>query len=262
MDVANNPEQPLIARGQILAALKSALEPRDDVYAMWESGAAAFGRVDEWSDIDVEFDVRDDRVAEVFAAVERALETLSPIDLKYKTPHLPWQGISQMFYRLRNASRYLLVDTAVIQHSAPEKLLTREIHGQAVFHFDKANVSQIQPLHQDEWSARLRDRIASLPVIFEMYQILTLKELNRGNTLEALSFYNGYTLRPLVEVLRIRYDPTRYDFHTRYVHYDLPADIVHRLESLFFVAGADDIRTKRALAEEWFFETLEQIRLA
>ncbi len=104
---------------------------------------------------------------------------------------------------------------------------------------------------------RLRDRIASLRVTFEMYQILTLKELNRGNTLEALAFYNGYTLRPLVEVLRMRHDPTRHNFHTRYIHYNLPADVVQKLEPLFFVANADDIRAKRAQAETWFYETLD-----
>jgi hypothetical protein len=255
-------KQPLLTREPILAALQAALEPLDYVYAMWEGGAAASGRLDEWSDIDVQFDVDDARVADTFAVVERALETLSPIDLKYQTPQLPWQGISQWFYRLKNASQYLLLDVAVIQHSAPDKLLTSEIHGQAVFYFDKANVSRVAPLDWGDLNARLRNRIASPRVTFEMYQILTLKELNRGNALEALAFYSGYTLRPLVEVLRMRYDPTRYNFHTRYVYYNLPADVVRKLESLFFVANGDDIRAKRAQAEAWFYETLEQIQLA
>ncbi|MBM3127222.1 MAG: nucleotidyltransferase domain-containing protein [Chloroflexi bacterium] len=254
-------QQPLLTRAPILAALKTALEPLDYVYAMWEGGAAAFNRLDEWSDIDVQFDVDDARVDDTFAVIERALATLSPIDLKYKTPQLPWAGIYQWFYRLKNASPYLLIDTAVIQHSAPEKLLTREIHGDAIFYFDKANVAQVPPLDQDAWNARLRDRIAALRVMFEMYQILTLKELQRGNALEALAFYNGYTLRPLVEVLRMRYDPTRYNFHTRYTRHYFPADVVWKLEALFFVTNADDIRAKRAIAEAWFYETLEQIQL-
>jgi hypothetical protein len=123
-------------------------------------------------------------------------------------------------------------------------------------------VSQVARLDLNDLNKRLRDRIASLRVTFEMYQILTLKELNRGNPLEALAFYNGYTLRPLVEVLRMRYDPTRYNFHTRYIHYNLPAEVVRILESLFFVANTEDIRAKRAQAETWFYETLEQIQFA
>ena len=254
-------ETTLLTREPILAALQSALEPLDYVFAMWEGGAAAFNRVDEWSDIDLQFDVDDAYVADTFAVIERTLETLSPIDLKYKTPQLPWQGMAQWFYRLKHASPYLLTDTVVIQHSAPDKLLTSEIHGQAKFYFDKARVSQVAPLDQTDWNKRLRDRLAALRVTFEMYQILTLKELNRGNTLEALAFYSGYTLRPLVEVLRMRYDPTRHNFHTRYLHYNLPADVVQQLESLYFVVNADDIRAKRVLAEKWFYKTVEQIHL-
>lgn len=117
------------------------------------------------------------------------------------------------------------------------------------------------PPPSDEDVARLRDRVASLRVTFDMYQILTLKELNRGNTLEALAFYGGYTLRPLVKVLRMQYDPTRHNFHTRYVYYNLPADVVWKLELLFPAVNTDDIRAKRAQAEARFYETLDQIRL-
>ena len=36
-----------------------------------------------------------------------------------------------------------------------------------------------------------------------------------------------------VELLRIVHCPQRYNFHTRYVYYELPADIVRRLEALY-----------------------------
>ncbi len=38
-----------ISRGQILAALRAALEPLGYAHAMWGS-SAAFGRVDQWED--------------------------------------------------------------------------------------------------------------------------------------------------------------------------------------------------------------------
>ncbi|MBF8284247.1 MAG: Nucleotidyltransferase protein, partial [Anaerolineales bacterium] len=41
-----------ITRSSILTALRAALEPLPYVHAIWEGGAAAFGRVDEWSDCD------------------------------------------------------------------------------------------------------------------------------------------------------------------------------------------------------------------
>jgi hypothetical protein len=48
---------------------------------------------------------------------------------------------------------------------------------------------------------------------------LVKKEIYRGNPLEALSNYHACTLTPLVEVLRMRYKPARYNFHTRYAYY-------------------------------------------
>ena len=39
---------------------------------------------------------------------------------------------------------------------------------------------------------------------FELFQMLTLKELNRHNDIEALVFYQSSTLRPLVEALNIK----------------------------------------------------------
>ena len=37
-------------REKILEVLRQTLEPRAEVHAMWEGGAAVFQRVDEWSD--------------------------------------------------------------------------------------------------------------------------------------------------------------------------------------------------------------------
>ena len=56
-----------VTRGAILKALRTALEPLDYVHAMGEGGAAAFDRIDEWSDIDLQVDADDDRVAGTFA---------------------------------------------------------------------------------------------------------------------------------------------------------------------------------------------------
>ena len=140
-----------LTRAEILVTLRAALEPLPYTHALWEGGAAAFGRVDDWSDIDLQVDADDS---------------------------------------------------------------------------------------------------------------LTLKELNRRNDIEALAFYHAFTLRPLVEALRIKHSPTRHNFHTRYVYYDLPPEVVRKLEPLFFVANADELGAKRALAEAFFTETLETLDLS
>ena len=250
-----------LKREEIIKALKERLEPLDFVLAMWEGGAAAFGRVDEWSDIDLQVAAQDDRVAEVLPIVEEVLLSLSPIDIKYEIPQPTWHGHAQTFYRLGNASEYLLIDFVVIKQSSPLKFLEPEIHGNAIVHFDKANIVHVDPLDRAALDAKLKERLSALRVTFDLFQILTLKELERRNDIEALAFYQGYTLRPLVEALRIRFAPTRYNFHTRYVQYDLPADVVQKLEALFFVKDVFDLRAKREQAERWFYQALDEIHI-
>ena len=250
---------PQINREQIVDTLREALEPQSYIYAMWEAGAAAFGRVDEWSDLDLIIDVEDEQVANTFDVIESCLRSLSPIELLYEIPQPTWHGHTQKFYRLRDASPFLLVDIAIIRHSNPNKFLEPDIHGDVRVYFDKSNVTRQIPVDRIDLARKLRKRLEDLKVTFEMFQVLVDKELNRKNDVEAFSFYQSFTLRPLVEVLRMRYQPDRYNFHTRYLYYDLPPEVVEKLEGLFFVANGAELRTKHKSAQTWFYETLEQI---
>lgn len=257
-----------IDRYTLLGSLKMALEPLTYVHAMWEAGAAAFDRIDEWSDIDLQVEVEDDHLEETFTVIDAALEALSPIDLKYRLPEPTWHGHSQAFYRLRDASPYMLLDLVVMKHSSPEKFLEPEVHGQAVFYMDRCGLSQPGSLlagasasFDEVLKTRLQQRIEYLRLTFDLFQILTLKELNRGNSLEAFAFYQAYTLRPLVEALRIRYTPYHHNFHTRYIHYELPREVVKRLERLYFVPDPGQIAAQRSEAETWFQEIINSLSL-
>lgn len=245
-----------LTRETILTALRRTFEPLDYIHAMWEGGAVAFNRVDEWSDIDLQFDVDDEHADEVLPLVEQTLSALSPIELQFRMPQSIWQLHAQVFYHLREAGPFLLVDVAVLKHSTPTKYVETEIHGQHVVHFDKSGVVRAAPLDRAEWDRQLAARVESLRVSFPLFQVLTLKEINRHNTIEAVAFYQAYTLRPLVELLRIRHAPLHYNFHTRYVHYDLPPEVVKRLEGLFYIATPEALAAKRAEAEAWFNEIL------
>lgn len=247
-----------LTRREILAALVRTFEPLPFVYAMWEGGAAAWNRTDEWSDIDVQFDVDDAHADQVIPLLEQTLIALSPIELRFPVTQSVFQLHAQVFYRLRDTSPFLLIDAAVIKHSSAAKFLEPEIHGNAVVHFDKANVTRTAGVDASGWKKQLAARVESLRTTFRLFQVLTLKELNRHNSLEAFSFYQAYTIRPLAELLRIRYSPYHYNFHTRYIHYELPRDVIGRLESLVFVSSAEDIRAKREQAEQWFNEMLAQ----
>lgn len=249
-----------LTRDTIIQTLADVLKPLSYVHAFWEGGAVAFNRVDEWSDIDLYLAVDDEKVEEAFIAVEKALKSLSPIKQKLDVPQLPWPGISQAFYKLENASEYLIIDLAVIKLSAPEKLLEPEIHGNVVFYFNKSDKIRCPRLGKDVFFKKVHERLQRLQVRFDMFNNFVQKEINRGNLLEAIDLYHNLTLATLIEALRIRYNPLHYDFKMRYVHYELPSKIIEKLKNLYFVKDGKDLQEKYPQAIKWFHKTMLEIQ--
>ena len=243
-------------REAIIRAIAVALEPLSYVYAMWEGGAVAFDRLDQWSDIDICIDADDARVTEVFPHVERALQAIAPIQLKYDVPSPSLGEYVQAFYRLKDTPRFMIVDLAVFKHSAQDKLLEPEIHGQARLHFNKAGALRIPALDRAALEATLRARLERIGKRYRMFGCFIEKEIMRANWIEALDLYYRLVLDSLIEVLRIKHRPARHDFRTRYVRYDLPDGVVTRLRDLYFVKDEEDLRGKLRLAHEWLEQML------
>jgi hypothetical protein len=251
-----------IGREDVLSALVATLEPLEQVHAMWEGGAAGFDRVDQWSDLDLQMVVADDKVEETFERIEDTLLSLSKIELKYCLPEPTWHGHSQCFYRLKDASPFLMIDLAVMKEtSEADRFMESRIHGFHQVIFDKTGAVQDKPVNVDEHIKKIQGRLDTLKTMFDLFWILAPKEINRGNSIEAISFYMGYTLRPLVEVLRIKYCPLRFFYYTRYVHYDLPPEVVARLETLYFPKDLNTLGAYRQEAEAWFWEVYDTIDL-
>ena len=99
-----------IDRATLQRTIQDALEPLDDVTALFEGGSTAFGRDDDWSDIDLTADVTPGQEEAAFAAVEAALESLAPIELRWVLPVPSWHGMHQRFYRLAGSPAHLMVD--------------------------------------------------------------------------------------------------------------------------------------------------------
>jgi hypothetical protein len=251
-----------IGREDVLSVLAAAFEPLGFVHALWEGGAAGFGRVDQWSDIDLQLVVADDKVEETFERIENTLLTLSEIELKYRLPEPTWHGHSQCFYRLKDASPFLMIDLAVMKESSKnDRFMESRIHGTPRVIFDKTGAVQDKPVDVDEHMQKIQGRLDTLKTMFDLFWILAPKEIHRGNGIEAIAFYMSYTLRPLVEVLRIKYCPIRFFYFTRYVHYDLPSEVAARLETLYFPKDLEALDAYRQEAEDWFWEVYDAIDL-
>jgi hypothetical protein len=146
-----------------------------------------------------------------------------------------------------------------MKKSSEDKFLQYTIHGKPLVHFDKIGAIKDDPIDPEWFPKKLDARLETLKKTFELFQVLTLKELNRGNYIEALSYYITYTYKPLVEVLRIKYCPYHYNFFTSYIYYELPPDVVKRLHRLYFIADAEELRARQAEAETWFWEVIKRI---
>ncbi|GJM43183.1 MAG: hypothetical protein DHS20C21_00250 [Gemmatimonadota bacterium] len=84
-----------------------------------------------------------------------------------------------------------------------------------------------------------------------MSQNFVRKAILRGHEVEALAAYRGYTLKPLVELLRMRYRPARWDFGMRHLERDLPGPVHDELRELMFVGESVDLAPRHAKAVEW-----------
>lgn len=250
-----------VTREAIIGALRK-LESMDWVYSLYEGGAAAWGRVDEWSDIDLGITIAKGRLEEGFHAVAEALTSLAPIDLVFDVPNPP--ATAQKLYHVEGASPFLIIDLCFDEcdiTTPAEGCIETDVHGHFICHFDKSGEPRYGLSDKQALKESLTKRLAALPIQFKLFQTMPLKEINRGNRIEALVFYTNATLKLLVELLGIKHRPARSTFHTRYIYNDFPKEVVARLERLYFIGAPEELAAKREEAETWFFEILDEIDL-
>lgn len=239
----------MLDREEIIRAVSEALRPLPQAHALWEGGAASFDRLDAWSDIDLNIVAEDGAEDLIFSAVEAALARLSPFE-KF-APTVPQEEYRPAYYRLENASPFRLVDLAVFNLSAPDKFLSPQIHGTTRFIFNKGGVAKVTDVDSDAFMEQVRMRTGRLALRHRFFNNFVEKEMARGNWLEAMDCYQNITLSTLVELLRIRHNPYHHRFKMRYVHREFPAEVLGRLQPLFFVKDGAELKAKYAEATGW-----------
>jgi len=245
-------------REKIVTALIKLYEPIEEVYAVWENGSIAFNRVDDYSDIDMAVECEKEIIPSLIEQTENLLEELVGIDLKYEIKQNFFQGMDQVFYRFKNTSPFLLLDIGFLRHSEQkESFIQPEIHGEVKVHFDKIGITEMKELEKGEWDKKLAKRVEEIKTKFDLFKIMPLKEIPRGNLAEAFAFYYGFYFNPLIELLRIKHKPFRYNFGTRYLQYDLPKEIYKEIEPLLFVRDSKDLEQKIKFAENKIQELLK-----
>jgi hypothetical protein len=248
-----------ISRQRIIDALSSDLKRGAFIRAAWLGGSDSSGRADQWSDVDIQLIVEDNHVEEAFDAVHKALEALSPIDLVYRFPTPTWHGHEQEMIRLRDASPFAVVDLVVMNRSNPNRFLEAERHGHPLVLFDHDDLVRAQSLDWVEHAAKLRKRLHALRLQFEFGQVEVRKAALRGAVIEAAYLYQALCVRPLVELLRMRYCPERFDYGPRYLDRDLPDHARAALEALALPPSIEALERLQDEIETLFRRNAEEL---
>lgn len=168
-----------IDRKDILGAVIPALEALDTVTAVWEGGAAAFDRVDQWSDLDIMIAVKPGTKDAAIEAVDQALSGLGPLSVRYRLPEPAWHGHSQVFYVVEGASPFEFVDTCFMDDDTERKFLEPETHGTPLVHFDRAGFTDQKPTASEDERKRIAGRIEAMRSITQLTRTGPVKELKR-----------------------------------------------------------------------------------
>lgn len=242
----------MITEHDVLNALAETLQPLLYVNAMWLGGSAAWKRNDAYSDIDLMIDADDAQVDETMRTVKDLFESRFGIEMMYDIQPPAWPGLTQTFFKLKNSSRFMLIDCCILKHSAEGKFLEQEIHGKPQVLFDKKNVVRPISINQEEHWQKVQVKLPMMKARFDIFQVMIEKELMRENYLDAFAYYTGFTLQPLVELLRIKYAPQFSGFGIRYLPIHLPKELATQVEQLYFVKDGADLKQKWQQAVQMF----------
>ena len=239
-----------IQREDLIVAITGKVSELEWLDAAWLGGSDATGRIDERSDLDLVCLVHDDRVEETFVSLESLFDSLGGIRHRFRVPEPTRHGNAQAYYLLVGATDDLTIDLVVLRNSVQDRLLELERHGDPLVLFDRGLGIRSVPLDRDAHVTRLRARFSEIKNAAPILIPLVSKAIDRGFVADAVSSYQNFVLRPLVDLLRMEHCPERFDFGFRYLDRDLPPSeraLVERLSMAGDLESLDGLR-KQAIA--------------
>lgn len=235
----------MIDRDRILAHLKTELPALPGLLAAWLGGSDASGRTDRWSDVDLCLVAEAGRAEELENALLAAFERLAPLEHLWRLPMPSWHGHRQFLGALAGADPFAQLDCVVVDAASErDRFLDRERHGEALVLHDPQGLLAPPPLEAAALVERMEARLATIRAVAPFGRALVLKALRRGHLADAASAFQGQVTRPVLEVLRMRHCPQRFDYGFRYLDRDLPAEARRLVEALCLLADATDLEAK------------------
>lgn len=243
----------MIGHSEVIEALRKRFEPDPRVLAFWIEGSIAGGTADVLADLDVVLDVADGNEDAVLAEIEEAVATLGELDIVSELER-PNAFLWYKVFHIEGTSEHLLIDTTVQRHSRDFTFWEGAEHRPHVI-FDKAGVVRSGVLDTATQEACKAQRLRALRSRYAQRSRVR-KYIERGKFLESWAYYQNFVLRPLVELLRLRYAPLQADHGLVHISEVLPPEVRTRLEKLYQVGSLADIGAKCDDADALFEEML------
>jgi predicted nucleotidyltransferase len=234
---------------RIEADLAEVLSSDSNVLAMWLEGSRAGGREDEYSDIDLNFMVKDGSSGVVYELIEERLTALGGLDVNYERYCTP-KFVRQKVYHIKGSSRFLIIDCNV-EEQQRGFVFTRGVDELRVV-FDKHGSLKFQDLETRKMEQANLDALREIRGAYYGFRPNVEKQYLRGKFIEAFGYYQRYVLEPLIEVLRIAFIPAKTGYYIKDIYRDLPHEVTTALEELFKVADISEFEQKISQADELF----------
>lgn len=227
---------------------------------MWLEGADANGTLDDYSDIDIYIDIKDENEVEAIEAVETALSEISEVDYRYIMNH-SHPKLRQRIYHLKNTSEYLMIDFCWQLHSRDRDeyiyILGNKIEAAKVL-FDKDNIIRYKELDLEDYKEYNYNRIEECKYRYTQL-CRVIKYVHRNQYPEAYAYYNRYVVNPLIDLLRLIHTPAHAHYYLIHISSHISKD--ERLEYYLKISSVEDISKKIPEAQKWFNELLDKLNV-
>jgi hypothetical protein len=202
--------------------------------------------------------VEDENVEKTFELVHTILDRLSPTELRYRFPEPTWHGHSQELLRLAGTSPHHFLDFVVMRKSIEDRLLEPERHGVPIILFDREGLLKPPALDWKAHRAKMEKRLATIRSTFPLLQPLVTRGIHRRHLAESAFAYQVLMMKPLVELLRMRHCPEKFDYSLRYLDRDLPDDLRREIEELAYPADPGRLLELHRRGVDLFMRNLDE----
>ncbi len=232
---------------EIISKLQDSLKDLDYVHAMWLEGSVAQGFGDEYSDIDVWFEVDPDKIDKTYELIKTSLEQIGPIDLEYEV--FKDNDQRHIIYHIEGTTEFLTIDVNVQPFPGKSGFDKGIDIIDVVFNKD-AELKFYDSKAADFDEAKSKERILHY---YKAMRPLVIKNIRRGKPIEAKIYYD-HIIGMAVKFLRRKSGlDAKLEYGNKHIYRDLDEKHIMDIEGFIFVMP-EELESKLDEMDDWLKE--------